>query len=44
MEQGLIAIIITLLIILGAVKTRRYIECMTAGSLAASIFAYQSAF
>lgn len=44
MEQGLIAIIITLLIIASAVKTRKCIECMTVGSLIAAMFAYKSNF
>ena len=44
MEQGLIAIIITILIIASAVKTRKCVECMTAGSLIAAVFAYKSHF
>ncbi len=44
MEQGLTAIIITMLIIASAVKTRRCVECMTAGSLIAAVFAYKSNF
>ena len=39
MEQGLIAIIITILIIVSAVKTKKCVECMTAGSLVAAVFA-----
>lgn len=44
MEQGLIAIIITFLIIICIIKTNRCIECMTIGSLIASIFAYKGEF
>ena len=44
MEQGLIAIIITILIIVSAVKTKKCVECMTAGSLVAAVFAYKSHF
>ena len=40
MESGLIAIIITIGIIAGAIKTRRCVECMLAGSFVAAIFAY----
>lgn len=43
-QQGLIAIIITILIIVSAVKTRKCIECMTAGSLIAALFAYRGNF
>lgn len=44
MSQGLIAIIITLFIIVGAIKTRRCVECMILGSLVAAVFAYKGAF
>lgn len=44
MELGLIAIIITLLIIVGAVITRRCVECMIAGSVLAAIFVYGGSF
>lgn len=37
-ELGLIAIIITLFIIVGSVITKRCVECMVAGSMAAAIF------
>ena len=40
MESGLIAIIITIGIIVSAIKTRRCVECMLAGSLVAAVFAY----
>lgn len=40
MNQGLIAIIIVLLIIIAAVKTRRCVECMLVGSFVAAFFAY----
>ena len=40
LNLGLIAIFITLLIIVGAVITRRCVECMVAGSLAAAIFLF----
>lgn len=41
MDQGLIAIIITLAIIIGAIKTRRCIECMLIGSFVAGAFAFK---
>lgn len=40
MEKGLIAIIIILMIIVGAIATRRCVEFMIVGSLAASAFLY----
>ena len=40
MNAGLVAIIITLFIIIGAVITRRCVECMIAGSLVAAIYIY----
>ncbi|MCR5468230.1 MAG: hypothetical protein K6F37_04640 [Lachnospiraceae bacterium] len=40
MEQGLIAIIITLCIIVFSVKTKRCVECMLIGSFVASFFAF----
>ena len=40
MESGLIAILIILAIIIGAIKTRRCVECMLVGSFVASVFAY----
>ncbi len=40
LNLGLIAIIITLIIIVGAVVTRRCVECMIAGSMIAAIFLY----
>lgn len=40
MNQGLIAIIITVFIIIGAVKTRRCVECMLLGSFVAAFFAF----
>lgn len=40
LNLGLVAIIITLLIIVGAVVTRRCVECMIAGSMVAAIFLY----
>ncbi len=40
MESGLIAIIITLCIIISAIKTRRCMECMLLGSLIAAFFTY----
>ena len=44
MDQGLIAIIITVCIIIGAIKTRRTVECMLLGSLVAAFFAFQGNF
>lgn len=44
MEQGLIAIIITIGIIFGAIKTRRCVECMLTGSLLAAFFAFRGNF
>lgn len=44
MDQGLIAIIITLLIIISAIITKRCVECMIIGSLIAAIFIYRSNF
>lgn len=44
MEPGLIAIIITLAIIIGAVKTRKCVECMLIGSIVAAVFAYKADF
>ena len=44
MESGLIAIIITVCIIIGAVKTRRCVECMLVGSLVAALFAFKNHF
>ena len=44
MESGLIAIIITVCIIIGAVKTRRCVECMLVGSLGAALFAFKNHF
>ena len=44
MDQGLIAIIITICIIIGAIKTRRTVECMLLGSLTAAYFAFQGNF
>lgn len=40
MESGFIAIIITLCIIVSAIKTRRCVECMLLGSLIAAFFTY----
>lgn len=40
LNLGLIAIIITLIIIVGAVVTRHCVECMIAGSMIAAIFLY----
>lgn len=40
MESGLIAILITLGIIISAIKTRRCVECMLVGSFVAAVFAY----
>lgn len=44
MEQGLIALLLTIAIILAAVKTRRCVMCMLTGSLIAAIFAYKDQF
>ena len=44
LNLGLVAIIITLLIIVGAVVTRRCVEFMIAGSMAAAIFLYGKGF
>ena len=44
MNAGLVAIIITLFIIIGAVITRRCVECMIAGSLVAAIYIYGKGF
>ena len=44
MNLGLVAIIITLLIIVGAVATRRCVECMIAGSMVAAVFLYGTGF
>ena len=44
LNLGLVAIIITLLIIVGAVVTRRCVEFMIAGSMAAAIFLYGKEF
>lgn len=44
MNQGLIAIIITLLIIICAVITRKCVECMIIGSLIAAAFTYGTGF
>ena len=44
MDQGLIAIIITICIIIGAIKTRRTVECMLLGSLVAAFFAFEGNF
>ena len=44
MDQGLIAIIITVCIIIGAIKTRRTVECMLLGSLVAAFFAFKGNF
>lgn len=44
MNLGLVAIIITLLIIVGAVVTRRCVECMIAGSMVAAVFLYGKGF
>ena len=41
LNLGLVAIIITLLIIVGAVVTRRCVEFMIAGSMAAAIFLWK---
>lgn len=40
MNQGLIAIIIVLFIIVASVKTRHCVECMLVGSLVAAVMAY----
>ncbi len=44
LNLGLVAIIITLLIIVGAVVTRRCVECMIAGSMVAAVFLYGKGF
>ncbi|MCI6303771.1 MAG: hypothetical protein MR652_11565 [Blautia sp.] len=44
LNLGLVAIIITLLIIVGAVVTRRCVEFMIAGSMVAAIFLYGKGF
>lgn len=44
MESGLIAILIIIAIIIGAIKTRKCVECMLVGSFVASIFAYGKGF
>ena len=44
LNLGLVAIIITLLIIGGAVVTRRCVEFMIAGSMIAAIFLYGKGF
>lgn len=44
MEPGFIAVIITICIIIGAIKTRRCVECMLIGSLTAAFFAYHENF
>lgn len=44
MNQGLIAIIITIGIIIGAIKTRRCIECMLIGSFVAAAIAFKGQF
>lgn len=44
MNLGLAAIIITLCIIIGAVWTKRCLEFMIAGSIAAAIFVYHGGF
>ena len=38
LNLGLVAIFITLFIIIGAVATRRCVECMIVGSMVAAIF------
>lgn len=44
LNLGLVAIIITVFIIIGAVVTRRCVECMIVGSMVAAIFAFGSSF
>ena len=44
LNLGLVAIIITLFIIVGAVVTRRCVECMIAGSMVAAVFVYGTGF
>lgn len=44
MELGLLAILITFGIIISAIKTRRCVECMLAGSFVAAVFAYGKSF
>lgn len=44
LNLGLVAIIITLFIIIGAVVTRRCVECMIVGSMVAAIFLFGSGF
>lgn len=44
MNQGLIAIIITVLIIIGAIITKRCVECMLIGSFAAAAIAFKGEF
>lgn len=44
MNSGLMAIIITLVIIVAAVKTKRCVECMLAGSFIAAFFIYKGEF
>lgn len=44
LNLGLVAIIITLFIIIGAVVTRRCVECMIVGSMVAAIFLFGTGF